>query len=105
MRSGPSAATKRATSGSTMPAPAAIVSCACWLGVSSFADGRRDAALRPARRSALAERRGGQDGDRQRRQLQRGEQARKARADDDDVAVCAQALFASRGGSGVARSS
>ena len=46
-----------------------------------------DAALRPRRRGALAERCGGKHGDRTRRQLQRAEQSGKAAADDDDVVV------------------
>ena len=51
----------------------------------AFGDGGRDAALRPRRRGALAERCGGNHGDRTRRQLQRAEQPGKAAADDDDV--------------------
>ena len=54
-------------------------------GAVAFGDGGGDAALRPRRRGALAERRGRNHGDRPRRQLQRAEQAGKATADDDDV--------------------
>ena len=45
----------------------------------------RDAALRPGAGSALAERCGGDEGDRTRRQFQRAEQSGKPAADDDDV--------------------
>ena len=44
-----------------------------------------DAALRPGRGSALADRRGGDNGHRSRRQAQRGEQTAEPAADDDDI--------------------
>ncbi len=96
MRAGPSAATKFATSASTMPAPAAIVSFACEDGAVVAADGGGDPALCPAGRGTLAERRGGQHGDRQRRQLQRREQAGEARTDDDHIAAGAETLIGRR---------
>src|ERR1700682_5858337 len=51
----------------------------------ALSDRSRDAALRPCRRSALAQWRGRTHGDRTRRQLQRAEQPGEATADDDDV--------------------
>ncbi len=51
----------------------------------AFGDRGRDAALRPRRRGALAQRRRGNHGDRTRRQLQRAEQAGETAADDDDI--------------------
>jgi hypothetical protein len=56
----------------------------------AFADGRRDAALRPGAGCAFAERRGRDDGDGTRAELQRTEQAGKAAADDDHVIDVAQ---------------
>ena len=50
-----------------------------------------DAALRPQARRAFAERRGGDDGDRVRRELERGEQAGKAAADHNDARPLAAA--------------
>ncbi len=55
------------------------------LGAVAFGDCRRDAALRPGAGGALAERRGGNQGDRPRRELQRAEQSGKSAADDDDI--------------------
>jgi hypothetical protein len=51
----------------------------------AFADGGGDAALRPCARGPLAERRGGEDGDRPGAELERSEQAGQPAADDDDV--------------------
>ncbi len=62
----------------------------------AFGDRRRDAALRPRARRAFAERRGGDDGDRAGRELQRAEQAREPAADDDDVVLCDLIYTASR---------
>ena len=47
--------------------------------------GGGDAALRPGRGRPLADRRGGDDGYRPRRQAERGEQAAETAADDDDI--------------------
>ena len=85
MRSGASRAIASATASSTRPAPAAIVSRACASGRVAFGDRGRDAALRPGAGRAFAERRGRDEGDRPRRELQRAEQAREPAADDDDV--------------------
>jgi len=49
-------------------------------------DGHRDAALRPGARCAVADRRAGQHGDRPGAELQRREEARQPRADDQNVA-------------------
>ena len=54
------------------------------------ADRGGDAALRPGRRGALADRRGGEHGHRARRQTERAEQAGEPAADDDDVVDAAQ---------------
>ena len=51
----------------------------------ALGDGGGNAALRPRRRGALAERSRRNHGDRTRRQPQRAEQSGKAAADDDDV--------------------
>ena len=51
----------------------------------AFGDRGGDAALRPRRRGALAERCRGNHGDRTRRQFQRAEQSGEAAADDDDI--------------------
>ena len=86
MRSGASSATMRATASSTMPAPAAMVSRACASGVSPSPTA---AAMPPCAQVLDAPSPSGapaMHGDRQRRELQRGEQAREARADDDDAA-------------------
>ena len=56
------------------------------VGAVAFADGGGDAALRPHARRAFPERRRGDDGHRQRRELQRREQPGEPGADDDDVA-------------------
>ena len=60
------------------------------LGAVAFGDRRGDAALRPGRRGALAERRRRNHGDRTWRQFQRAEQPGEAAADDDDVAIAAR---------------
>ena len=52
----------------------------------AFGDCGGDAALRPRRRSAFAERSRGNHGDRARREFQRAEQSGEAAADDDDIA-------------------
>ena len=72
-------------------------------GIIVAADGGGDAALRPTGRGALSERRGGQHGDRQRRQLQRREQAGETRTDDDHIAVGAEALVGRRAEAAVVR--
>ena len=56
------------------------------VGAVAFADGRGNAALGPHTRRAFAERSRGDDGHRQRRQLQGREQPSETGADDDDVA-------------------
>jgi hypothetical protein len=53
----------------------------------AFGQRRGDACLRPDARSALAEGRDRDDGDRHRRELERGEEAGKPRADNDDAAA------------------
>ncbi len=55
------------------------------LGAVAFGDGGGDAALRPGAGGALAERCGGNHGDRTRRELQRAEQSGETAADDDDI--------------------
>ena len=97
MRAGASSVTKRATSGSTMPAPAAMVSAACSSGLSSGADGSGDSGLRPIARSAFAERRRGEHGHVHGRELQRREEAGEPGADDHHVAVGAELLVGRRG--------
>src|SRR4029078_8176704 len=57
------------------------------LGTVAFGDARGDACLRPDARPALAEWRDRHDGHRHRRELQRGEEAGKPRADNDDAAA------------------
>ena len=49
----------------------------------AFGDGGGDAALRPDRGGALANGRGGENGDRTRREFQRAEQAGQSAADDE----------------------
>ena len=58
--------------------------------------GGGDAALRPGRRSALADRRRGQDRHGARREAQRGEEAGQPAADDDDVVGDAELRVCSR---------
>ena len=55
------------------------------LGAVALGDRGGDAALRPRRRGALAQRCRGNHGDRTRRELQRAEQPGEAAADDDDI--------------------
>ena len=87
MRSRASRASSSAIFSSTMPAPAAIVSAACVLGAVALGKRRGDAGLRPEARCAFAEARRRDDGDRQRRELERGEQSGKASTDHDDAEV------------------
>ena len=56
-------------------------------GAVAFGDGGGDAALRPCRGGALAERCGRNHGDRTRRKFQRAEQPGEAATDDDDIVV------------------
>src|SRR5690606_15004264 len=63
----------------------------------AFTNGCRDATLRPGARRALAEGGRGDERDWSRRELEGGEQAGEARADDDDIAtscwlICSSAL-------------
>ena len=63
----------------------------------AFGDRRGDAALRPRRRGAFAERCRGNHRDRTRRQFQRAEQSGEAAADDDDVVGVAGEVILDRG--------
>ncbi len=93
MRAPASRARPSATASSTRPAPAAIVSAACASALSPSATAAAMPPCAQARRGALAERRGGDHGDRTRRELQRAEQAGEAAADDDDVVDAASEVM------------